>query len=119
MIEIPGHTPGSIAVLDVKFRRLFSGDAVQNGHIFMFGIQREMHAYRHSLLRLQKYAGSFDEVYPSHAACPVKPKIIMKLYDAAGRILDGTVAGSPGEMHGKAVTVYEPGPAVFLCDAKK
>ena len=118
IIAIPGHTPGSIAILDEKHRRLFSGDTVQSGHIFMFGIQREMHAFRHSLLKLQGYAGSFDEIYPSHAACPVKPELIMALYDAAGRILDGAVAGKPGEMHGRAITVYEPGPAVFLCDAK-
>ena len=31
IIALPGHTPGSVAVLDVKNRRLFSGDPVQTG----------------------------------------------------------------------------------------
>ena len=64
IITLPGHTPGSIAVLDEKNRWIFTGDPVQDGRIFMFGIQRELHAYRNSLLKLQKYADAFDEIYP-------------------------------------------------------
>ncbi|MGF2526011.1 MBL fold metallo-hydrolase, partial [Ralstonia pseudosolanacearum] len=55
VISLPGHTPGSIAVLDRKYRALFSGDPIQDGRIFMFGVQREMHAYRLSLKRLDAY----------------------------------------------------------------
>lgn len=29
VIHIPGHTPGSIALLDIKARTLFSGDSIQ------------------------------------------------------------------------------------------
>ena len=115
VITLPGHTPGSIAVLDEKNRRIFTGDPVQDGHIFMFGVQREMHAYRHSLLKLQKYADTFDEIYPSHGTCPVKPPIIMELYEAAGKILDGQLTGQPGDMFGNPITVYDAGPATFLC----
>lgn len=116
IIAVPGHTPGSIAVLDEKNRRLFSGDPVQDGRIFLFGAQREMHGYRHGLLRLQKYADQFDEIYPSHGTCPVKPELIMKLYDAAGEVLDGKVQGSRIEVFGKPVTAYDVGVATFLCD---
>ena len=84
IIATPGHTPGSIAILDVDHRRVFSGDPVQDGRIFMFGIQREMHAYRHSLKKLDGFRDQFDELYPCHGSCPVKPELIMKLYDAAG-----------------------------------
>lgn len=116
IIETPGHTPGSIAVIDLKNRRVFSGDPVQDGHIFMFGIQREMHAYRHSLERLDSYKELFDEVYPCHGTCPVKPEIIMQLYDAAGDVLDGKVEGKPENMFGNPVTLYDVGIASFLCD---
>lgn len=115
IITLPGHTPGSIAVLDEKSRRIFSGDPVQDGRIFMFGIQREMHAYRHSLLKLQNYAESFDEIYPSHGTCPLKPSIIMELYEAAGKILEGQLTGQPGDMFGNPITVYDARPATFLC----
>ena len=89
IITLSGHTPGSIAVLDVKNRRIFTGDPVQDGRIFMFGVQRELHAYRHSLLKLQQHVDDFDEIYPSHGTCPVRPSLIMELYEAVGKIMDG------------------------------
>ena len=119
IITLPGHTPGSIAVLDEKNRRIFTGDPVQNGRIFMFGVQREMHAYRHSLLKLQKYVDTFDEIYPSHGTCPVQPSLIMELYEAAGKILDGQLTGQKGNMFGNSVISYFVGPATFLCDLKE
>ncbi|MBQ4181609.1 MAG: MBL fold metallo-hydrolase, partial [Firmicutes bacterium] len=45
IIDIPGHTPGSIAILDVNNRVLISGDSVQDGTIFMFNKGREMVQY--------------------------------------------------------------------------
>ena len=119
IITLPGHTPGSSAVLDEKNRRIFTGDPVQDGRIFMFGVQREIHAYRHSLLKLQKYADSFDEIYPSHGTCPVKPPLIMELYEAAGKILDGQITGQKADMFGIPIIVCDTGPAVFLCDPEE
>ncbi len=117
IIAIPGHTPGSVAVLDEKNRRIFTGDPVQDGKIFMFGVQREMHAYRHSLLRLQKFADRFDEIYPSHGTCPVRPGLIMELYEASGRVLAGEIPGCRAKMFGKPVMAYDAKAATFLCDA--
>ena len=116
IIEIPGHTPGSIAVLDINSRRIFSGDPVQTGRIFMFGIQREMHAYRLSLLKLQKFTSEFDEIYPSHAECPVKPALIMELFKASGDVMDGKVEGHVEEVFGKPIIAYQTEAATFLCD---
>lgn len=115
IITIPGHTPGSIAILDG--RRLFSGDPIQDGRIFMFGIQREMHAYRLSLLKLKSYA--LDEIYPSHGTCPVEPELIDRLYEAAGDIMAGKVSGEDTEVHGSQITAYNVGAATFLCDRKR
>ena len=52
IIAIPGHTPGSIALLDEERRVLISGDTVQDGDIYMFGLMREFHAYINSLKKL-------------------------------------------------------------------
>lgn len=119
ILTIPGHTPGSIAVLDEKNRRIFTGDPVQDGRIFMFGPHREMNAYRFSLLKLWEKADRFDEIYPSHGTCPVKPPLIMELYEAAGKVLAGQVPGSSEVVFGTPITAYDAGPAVFLCDADK
>lgn len=114
IIALPGHTPGSIAVLDRNARRLISGDPVQDGEIFMFGVQREMHAYIHSLARLEGYMGAFDWVYPSHGSFPVSPDLIPALREAAGRILRGEVQGVESDMHGRKIMRYDVGVARFL-----
>ena len=116
IIHIPGHTPGSIAVLDIANRVLYGGDTVQDGVIFMFGIQREFHAYMHSLKKLEKYQGRFDEIYPSHASIPVQPELISKLYEGADNILKGIVPGEDVQFHGNSLKQYDVGCAKFLCD---
>lgn len=118
VIAMPGHTPGSIAVLDEANRRLFSGDPVQDGRIFMFGEGREMHAYLQSLKRLEAFSGRFDEIYPSHGSCPVTPGIIPKLIEAAGCILSGNAHGKRETVFGRPVIAYEMDVATFLCDAE-
>lgn len=119
IIHTPGHTPGSIAVLDKKHRRLFSGDPVQDGEIFMFGIHREMRSFRYSLKRLMDMSDQFDELYPCHGTCPVKPSLIKELYDAAGSVMEGRIPGTPGEMFGHPVTIYDVGCAKILCDPEE
>lgn len=117
IIETPGHTPGSIAILDIKKRRIFTGDPIQDGRIFMFGVQREMHAYIHSLERIMSMSGEFDEIFPSHGTCPKSPDIIKKLHGAALEILTGGGAkGKREEIFGKPIVSYDMGVATFLCD---
>lgn len=116
VIHIPGHTPGSIAVLDIEQRILYSGDTVQDGVIFMFGVQREIHAYMHSLEKLERYQGKFDVIYPSHGSIPVRPELISKLYKGACNILEGAVVGTDVALHGVPLKRYDVGCASFLCD---
>ncbi|MCH5275704.1 MAG: MBL fold metallo-hydrolase [Lachnospiraceae bacterium] len=116
IITLPGHTPGSIAVLDKANRVLISGDPIQDGDIYMFGIQREMHAYLLSLEKLEKYKDRFDTIYPSHGSFPVKPELIAALHEGATRILSGEADGIDVEFHGIKIKRYDVGVAVFLCD---
>lgn len=66
MIHIPGHTSGSLAILDCKNRALFAGDSVQMGHIFMFGPNREPDKYEASLDKLIALVNEYDVIYASH-----------------------------------------------------
>ena len=116
IIHLPGHTPGSIAVLDITRRRIITGDPIQTGRIFMFGPYREMHAYRLSLKRLSRHVDRFDEIWPSHASLPVSPDLIDKLHDGAQAVLAETVPGRPEEVFGSRITAYDLGFATFLCD---
>ena len=114
VIELPGHTPGSIALLDRSRRALISGDPISTGMIFMFGPGRELRQYLASLRSLQKRIGEFDEIWPSHGAFPVAPEQIGRLCIGAERILAGQVAWTPHEMRGIPLRVYDVGCAQFL-----
>lgn len=117
ILFLPGHTPGSIAVLDVDRRVLISGDPVQDGDIFMFGVQREMHAYLLSLQKLERCRGRFDVIFPSHGSFPVSPGLIPALREGAVRVLNGEVPGTNVEFHGIPLKRYDVGCAAFLCNA--
>ena len=117
IIHIPGHTPGSIAVLDILGRVLISGDPIQrNSEIFMFGSQRNMDQYIRSLENLTAFCPEFDEIWPAHGDYPITPEIIPVLHDAAVNILSGNVPGTAREVFGTPITAYDVGDAVFLCE---
>ncbi len=117
IVDLPGHTPGSIAVLDVRNRVLISGDPVQeHGRIFMFGAHRNMENYIRSLEHLETFAGQFDEIWPSHADIPISPSLIRKLHDGAVDVLNGKVPGYPADAHGTVVVAHDLGFCTLLCD---
>ena len=116
IIEIPGHTPGSVAILDINRRVLISGDSVQDGKIFMFGRFRNLKEYVPSMKKLLKYTDRFDSIYPSHGSIPVEPDIIPKLIEDAERILAGKAEGKPVERFGMKAVLYLFEEAGFLCD---
>ena len=118
VIELPGHTPGSIALLDRSRRALLSGDPFQDSTIFMFGPMRDMKQYLASLRKVQKRASEFDAIWPAHGSFPVDPAILVPLGIGAERILTGQATWTPGEMRGNPLRVYDVGCARFLLGDK-
>lgn len=118
IIALPGHTPGSIGILDINKRVLFSGDPIQDGTIFMFGVQREIHAYLYSLKKLDAFKDRFDTIYPSHGTFPVYPELIDRLYDGAKGILQGKYEPEIVPIHGTKVYCYDVKAARFLMDIR-
>ena len=55
VFSIPGHTPGSIFLLERNRRFAIGGDSVQTGPIFMFGPGRDMNAFIASMEKLMPY----------------------------------------------------------------
>ncbi len=66
VIEIPGHTYGSIALLDKEKKLLIAGDSVQEGPIYMFGNDASVEAYVESMKKLQGYKDNIETVLASH-----------------------------------------------------
>ena len=71
IIHIPGHSPGSIALLDVENRMLFSGDTVMTQPVFLHNPDSDVHDFLASLDKLASISDSFDVIYPSHASWPL------------------------------------------------
>ena len=107
IIDIPGHTPGSVAILDVNARVLISGDSVQAGTIYMFGEKRNISDYVLSMKKLLGYLERFDVVYPSHGTFPVDPSQISLLIGGAEEIVAGKAQGKPIDLFGNKVTLYQ------------
>jgi len=93
VVLIPGHTPGSIALLEKQHRFLLGGDSVQNSAIFMFGQGRSVPAFIRSMEKLEALSGSFDTVYASHGDLTVTPDIIPLLRQGAEDVLSGKIPG--------------------------
>ena len=113
VLLIPGHTPGSIALLDREHEILISGDSVQTGTIYLFGPGRNLPSYIASLHKLEQIRDSVREILPSHGQIPVSPNTISKLLEVAPKLLAGEYAGQP-DPRGRPCQEFDSGVAMFL-----
>ena len=89
----PGHTPGSIMLLERERRMLLSGDTVQDGTIYMFGPGRNIWAFQHTLERLIALSDRFDTIWACHSNYPLRPEIIPGILADARDLVAGKLTG--------------------------
>lgn len=96
----PGHTAGSVCLIDDEHKILFAGDTVSYGPVFMFGERRDMAAYLSTLERLRqmKDDGVFDTVYGCHNTCPIPADATDDLIACVSGIIDKSIPGVPAPM---------------------
>ena len=107
VILIPGHTPGSIALLEKEKRFLIGGDSIQSGNIFMFGNGRNFDAYLSSMKKLQGRLKEFDTVYASHNVLSMEANTVNLLCVAASKVMQNKVYGKPEERFEGNIKCYE------------
>ncbi len=95
VILIPGHTPGSVALLEPSRRVLLAGDSVQAGAVYLFGPGRNLPAYIESMEKLRAMRERFDVIYPSHGDFPVTADILDDVVAGAWALQRGELAGAP------------------------
>lgn len=106
LIHIPGHTKGSIAVLDVRNRVLYAGDSVQKGHIYMFGDKRVPDRYEDSLVKLMKLESEYDSIRPSHDEWSVPKDYAGLVREAWRQVQAGKVSPETADLFGNKVCSY-------------
>jgi hydroxyacylglutathione hydrolase len=117
IVLIPGHTPGSIALLDAKHRLLIGGDSVQAGAVFMFGQGRNMPAYVASMRKLIGMRQAFDTILASHHDLEVPADILEEIVEGAERQMAGKLEGREPDMDMKLpCKLYNYKRVGFLCE---
>ena len=87
VIETPGHTPGSIALLDRERRLLFGGDNVSDRPVFLFLPGASLTDYLASLRRLAAGSGAHDVIYACHGTAAPQVEQVQALI-ACGEALE-------------------------------
>lgn len=119
VLHIPGHTPGSIALLDREHGLLLPGDSIQKeGTIYMFGPRRNLERYLESLRELQPLEGEIRQILPSHGECPIEPAYLSRCWRTPS--LCGTENSPESPIPPcPAGSAWESGPASWQNSAKK
>jgi hydroxyacylglutathione hydrolase len=103
VINLPGHSPGSIALLDRERRCLFTGDTFFTGTIWLhLSDSLPLREFRTNLQRLQRRSGEFDVMYPAHGELDplgLSPGLIEEMITGISNIINGTVKGEPETTH--------------------
>jgi hydroxyacylglutathione hydrolase len=108
--DIGSHSSGSIAILDVKNRMLFTGDEVESQQTLLLGSLQEMlnnekdpadtrprpsvERHQRNMKKLLAMASRFDFMFPAHNGTPICNDYLEAYIEAAQRVLDGTDEGS-------------------------
>jgi glyoxylase-like metal-dependent hydrolase (beta-lactamase superfamily II) len=95
VIEVPGHTQGSVVFLDRHNRILFSGDAANQSTFLHLPTSSTVETYLKSLKKLHKYCDYYDIYMIAHVAPVAKKEIVSDLIEICEEILDGSTQGEP------------------------
>ena len=91
VILIPGHTFGSIGLLERETGVFVGGDSISSSPVFIFGAMRSLDAFRVSLARLQARSEEISVVYPSHGVFPQEKEQIARLLSCAEKLQRGEI----------------------------
>lgn len=98
---VPGHTAGSLCLIDDKTRTLFTGDMYVplqewNAMWFHFTHSAPLSVARDSIAKMISLSGDYDTMISSHSSKSVlEPWRLVELLDGLNSILDGTTVGTP------------------------
>ena len=66
VLHLPGHSRGSIGIIDERARILFTGDTMYDGYLIDWLPYSDLTAYIQSCKRLQDLSSQVDTVFPGH-----------------------------------------------------
>ena len=88
VVEVGGHSAGSIVLIDPKTRIAYSGDACNGNTLLEFPNSLPMVSYMQALLHLKENQGKFDKMYGGHEI--FDSFIVDEAIETVGRVIAGT-----------------------------
>lgn len=92
VIRTPGHTPGSVCLLDRRFGALYSGDMVCDEGILLYcDYSCSVETFKASMEKLMDlhHHGAFTRIYPSHHLRELSIEFVQDYIDLADSVLEG------------------------------
>ncbi|MBE0687982.1 MAG: MBL fold metallo-hydrolase [Anaerolineaceae bacterium] len=90
VIATPGHTPGSVCLLDIERRQLFSGDTVcTEGVLLILDHSCPLETFKESILHLKSAMDRFDTIWPAHHEVPINHEWMDEYIQCADQIMAG------------------------------
>ncbi|MCQ2595201.1 MAG: MBL fold metallo-hydrolase [Treponemataceae bacterium] len=116
IIEIPGHTEGSIVLLEKNKKFLIAGDSVQEGPIFMFGDVSKFDTYIASMKKLNKYKKNIKTIYSAHNTLSYGAEYIKYCIEDAKLFKAGKIIPEESESMGRTRKTYKGKHVSFFAD---
>lgn len=91
----PGHTPGSLCLLDRGHRQLFTGDTLYPAELYAHAPESNLADYQRSAARLGGLTGVVDVVLPGHNEAKVPASLLGRFARAFAAIGRGEAAVTP------------------------
>ncbi|MBR5109770.1 MAG: MBL fold metallo-hydrolase [Clostridia bacterium] len=88
VVEVGGHTEGSVVLIDPAARIAYSGDACNGNTLLEFENSLSIVSYMKALLRLKEHQSKFDKMYGGHEI--FDSSIVDEAIETVGRVIAGT-----------------------------
>lgn len=99
IIEVPGHTKGSICLYDRNEMLLFSGDTASSYTINLtFEESLSVEDYLKSIKKLVGISYKVTNVLPSHGETLLKARVLLELKSLTENIISGDIIGNEEEL---------------------
>jgi len=94
ILQVPGHTPDSLALFDSENGLLWTGDTYYDGPLWLFVPETDLGAYSESMKKLTDYAGRARFLLPAHNTARVSPDRIQSAANAVLKMRSGLIDGA-------------------------